>query len=383
MSKANTRTRTLNYRGSDASMVGSTEPQMPSPQVQAEWTTRERMSFVSTSLNWYNNTQDSKQATEFLAQWLEASGKRRQLGKLIRKYGSPMTTYGWLARCSSLGLRLKMSELRKIHSYLTKIVSEHTEKLQSEGQKTTAVKPNIQARIAQKIRECTGEIQGSFDDFITAGCTGDPAVVDALIRFNIPQLRVKEIVNRLQVQVDELTKVQAGTDPQLIEGYNHFTKRQIKSMIWWLQTAQEQVLSYGNLKAANRKPVVSKSQSPQKIVSKLKYMDRHEELKLESIDPTLILKATELWVYNVNRRKLGIYVADEMQGALWVKNSRILGFSESRSVVKTIRKPASQLAEFMKAGKPASKKWFDDLKTTTQVLNGRITAEWILLKAYK
>ena len=85
----------------------------------------------------------------------------------------------------------------------------------------------------------------------------------------------------------------------------------------------------------------------------------------------------------MNRRKLGIYVADETQGALYVKNSRILGFSETKSVCKTIRKPDVQLKQFMSGGKPVSKQWFDDLKTAGTPLNGRITPEFLLLKAYK
>ena len=364
-------------------MVGGTEPLFPDAETQSSWTPSQRMTVMSVSFNWYNNTQDAKQATEFLAQWLETSDKRRQLGQLIRKYGSPQPTYGWLARCAMMGLRLNMRELRQIQQYLTKLVSQHTKTLKIEGEKPQVIKPNIQDRINEKIRECAGEVQGQLDEFVAAGCTGEPAVLGQLVKYNVPQVRVKELVNRLQPQIDELNLVLTGTDSQLTEGYRQFGKRQIKSMIWWLERAQEQMLSYGTMKAANRKPVTRKSQTPQKIVSKLKYMDRHPELKVESIDPTQILKATELWVYNANRRKLGIYVADETQGALWVKNSRILGYSETRSVAKTLRKPATQIAELMKAGKPVSKKWFEDLKTTAQPLNGRLTGEWLLLKAYK
>lgn len=384
MNKTNTaRVRTLNYRGTDASMVGATEPVFPDLETQQNWTKFERMRALSTSLNWYNNTQDTKQSTEFLAQWLELSPKRAQLGQLIRKFGSPLPTYGWLARSATMGYKLNFHELRQLYTYLTNIITENTRTLSAQKQKPQVAKPNIQDRINEKIRECNGEIQGAFDEFIKAGCTGDPSLLKLLIQYNVPQVRVKELVNQLTPEIDELTQVLAGTDSQLVEGYSNFTKRQIKSMIWWLQKAQEQIMSYGTMKAANRKPATRKSQTPQKIVSKLKYMEKHEELKLESIDPTQILKATELWVYNVNRRKLGIYVADETQGSLWVKNSRIMGYSETRSVSKTLRKPAAQLAEVMKAGKPASKKWFDDLKTTAAVLNGRMTPEWLLLKAYK
>jgi hypothetical protein len=119
------------------------------------------------------------------------------------------------------------------------------------------------------------------------------------------------------------------------------------------------------------------------MVSKLKYLDKDVELKIQSIDPTQILKATELWVYNVKKRKLGIYLADDSQGSLYIKGSKILGYSETRSICKTLRKPDAQLKELMAAGKPASKKWFEDIKAVESKLNGRITEEFLLLKVYK
>jgi hypothetical protein len=375
--------RPLQYRGSDASMVGATEPSWPDTLTQELWTPSHRNIILGPALNWYHSTQDSSAATTFLAQWLDNKPKRRDLAQLVRKYGSPSVTLSWLARCATQGLVLKLAEVRKIHQALSQLLNQQLTESQSQAEKLTIKKPNIQDRINEKMRECAGEIQAALDEFCQSGCAGEPNLVGMLVRYNVPQARVRELSARLDRQIQELELVQAGTDPQLVEGYSNFNKRQIRSMLWWLTRAQEQILSYGTLKAASRKPVVRKGQTPQKLVSKLKFMDRHEELKLESIDPVQILKATELWVYNVNRRKLGVYVADETQGSLYVKNSRILGYSETKSVCKTIRKPDVQLKQFMAAGKPASKKWFEDLKTTQSTLNGRITPEFLLLKVYK
>jgi len=371
------------YRGADAAMVGATEPVWPSAEEQMAWHPAQRRIVVGAALDWYHATQDDRTAAEFLAQWLDVSSKRKPLAQIVRKYGFSSLTIGWLARCSSMGLGLKLRELRHIQRILAAMVTERLAAQAAEVPVVAVRKPNIQERINEKIRECNGAVQGDFDDFITAGCTGDPDMIKLLIQYNVPQVRVKELVGKLTKLTTELSTVLAGTDADLSEGYANYSKRQLKSMIWWLTRAQEQMLSYGTMKAATRKPATRKGQTPQKLVNKLKFMAKHEELKLESIDPVQILKATELWVYNVNRRKLGIYIADETQGALYVKNSRILGFSETKSVCKTIRKPDVQLKQFMAGGKPVSKKWFDDLKTAETPLNGRITPEFLLLKAYK
>jgi hypothetical protein len=93
-------------------------------------------------------------------------------------------------------------------------------------------------------------------------------------------------------------------------------------------------------------------------------MKEFAELKLKSVEPTQILSATELWVYNTKNRKLGIYIVDQYAGALSVKNSSIVGFDAAASVQKTMRKPKDQLKDWSANGKPAAKKWFKGVRAT-------------------
>jgi hypothetical protein len=72
-----------------------------------------------------------------------------------------------------------------------------------------------------------------------------------------------------------------------------------------------------------------------------------------------------------------------MTQVLGVKSTAIVGFDPLLSVQKTLRKPAEQLKALMAAGKPASKKFFKDIKSTDVKLNGRLGEDWIILKAYK
>lgn len=387
MSKAHpVKVRPLMYRGVDAKMVGETEPSWPEASVQHAWTPRQRNLSLGQAFNWYTLTQDHKRINEFVAEWLDQSAKRRELAQIVRKQGNFSPTLGWLCRSARMGYQLRIQDLRKIQRALTEFMvelSQQAARVAAQPAAPAAKKLNIQDHINKKISECQAEIAGQFDEFIAGGCKGKPAVMALLIQHNIPQIRVRELVRKLDVQLAELRLVQQGTDDQLNEGYSHFGKRQIGWMIDWLTGTIEQIFSYGTLKAAARKPKARKGQTPQKMVSKLKYLAQDTTLKLESIDPVDILKATELWVYNVQKRKLGIYQADDSQGSLYIKGTKILGYSEVRSVSKTLRKPEQQLKEFMAAGKPASKKWFSDIRTVESKLNGRITEEYLLLKAYK
>ena len=384
MSKAQSpKIRGLIYRGVDAQMVGASEPVWPDAEVQACWTPRQRNLALGKALNWYHLTQDTKRINEFVAEWLEQSPKRRELSQIVRKQGNFSSSLGWLFRSARMGYQLRMQDLRKIQQALTVFMLGLNTQIRSQPQAKLVRKPNIQDHINQKISDCQGEIAGQFDDFIQGGFKDKPAAMALLIHHNIPQIRVRELVKKLDAQLAELRQVQQGTDAQLTEGYANFGKRQIGWMIDWLNTVIEQIFSYGTLKAANRKPQVRKGQTPQKMVSKLKFLTQDSALQLTSIDPVDILKATEIWVYNVRKRKLGIYVADSSQGSLYVKGSKILGYSETHSISKTLRKPPTQLKELMAAGKPASKKWFGDIPTAESKLNGRITEEYLLLKTYK
>jgi hypothetical protein len=65
---------------------------------------------------------------------------------------------------------------------------------------------------------------------------------------------------------------------------------------------------------------------------------------------------------------------------LSVKGTTIIGFDETKSIQKTLRKPADQLKDFKSAGKVKLRTFLDDIKTTDTKLNGRCNPETVLLK---
>ena len=142
---------------------------------------------------------------------------------------------------------------------------------------------------------------------------------------------------------------------------------------------------------ANRKPRKKKEISPEKMVSKLQYNKEDQSLKLKSIDPTEIVYAEALWVYNIKTRKLGKYVAKTLDPrgmnrpgtGLTIKGTSIKGFDEENSIQKTLRKPEEQLKEFANAGPKKVLEFYDAIKTMGVKLNGRINNEVILLRAVR
>ena len=139
---------------------------------------------------------------------------------------------------------------------------------------------------------------------------------------------------------------------------------------------------------ATRAPRKSKPKSATKLVEKLKYLKIDNKFKLASISPDQIIGANELWVFNTKTRKLGKYIASNIdpQGmqrdgsGLSVKGTTIQGYDESLSIQKTLRKPDVQLKEFKDSGKVKLRKFLDDIATTDTKLNGRCNPETVLLK---
>ena len=63
-----------------------------------------------------------------------------------------------------------------------------------------------------------------------------------------------------------------------------------------------------------------------------------------------------------------------------VVGSTLVNFDETKSQGKRLRKPEDVLGMFLKAGKIALRTFLDDIKTTTQNMNGRINNDTIILK---
>jgi hypothetical protein len=188
---------------------------------------------------------------------------------------------------------------------------------------------------------------------------------------------IRDFYARDLAEVNELASGEA--DEQLKEGYKHRSRKQIKNFIAFLQEIESACNMLMQEAKVNRAPRKTKAVSKDKLVAKLKYMKTNEPLKLVSVNPTDIIGAGELWIFNTKTRKLGRYVAAEFN-TLGVKGTSITGFDEFKSVQKTLRKPEEKLKEFKAANKVALRKFLDEINATDTKMNGRINEETVLLK---
>ena len=280
------------------------------------------------------------------------------------------------------------------------------EKKAEDKTKKNVYVPTIQERIRDQSQDMVEDIDEWLEGWIADPETFDPKAFDFKKHFNKLQpsqahaRKMKTFYNDVLDDFDELERMPTAGQlkkmdehtqdqwAQLKEGYAHLKKADIKKFrtaIDELTAALDFIIDSAK---ANRKPRKAKPKSATKLVEKLKYSKTDEKYKLASIDPSVIVGANELWVFNTKTRKLGKYVAQNIDPkgmgrdgtGLSVKGTTIIGFNEEESIQKTLRKPDEQLKAFKGAGKVALRKFIDEIATTDTKLNGRCNPDTVLLK---
>jgi hypothetical protein len=244
---------------------------------------------------------------------------------------------------------------------------------------------SIQDRISAKIDEHILHIEETWEDDIIENKAKHPKpeIKAYLATENVPASMIDRIVNHFQANLDEIAGSQGkNADEDLKEAYAHLKRPDVKRFTDFYNALIANLKMYKEEKKVQRAPRARKAQPKSKQVAKLNFMKKHEGLKLVSVSPEDIIDCKELWVYQTKYRKLGKYVTDGYT-TLGVKGTSITGFDTTKSVQKTLRKPAEQLAEFKKAGKVKLRTFMNDVKAVEIKLTGRINKDTILLKVQK
>lgn len=376
--------RALNPRDGDTQYMGS-EPFFPD-QPRPDY----RNVALARSFAWYNRFYGKKDAKELLAQYLDFN-KRTEQAKQIRKVPESefLMTLCWLARMNMRGLELTEHESTTLENEINRVIQCLAKPSVAEAEKDEPVvtRPNIQEVLREKAREAAGELEGLFDEFITSGAPTRHSLrpMDEVAKKNVVPQHINLLVEVWKKKQTEFEQVLSATDTQVIQGYSHLTKTQIKNIIKFIEQVLTDLNSYVSVKKASKAPRQRKAVPVEKIVAKLKYIktfkDDANKLDLVSIHPTKLHGASEAWVYDTAKRKLHHYVADEYSKTFTVKGSTLLGFDTSKSEIKTLRKPAEQIKEIM-GSKPAARKYFNEIKAVAATPNGRFNDQMIILKAF-
>ena len=138
-------------------------------------------------------------------------------------------------------------------------------------------------------------------------------------------------------------------------------------------------------KAVRKRKITSRSQEGMalKATEGVKFKAEDHEFQIVSVDPSQIIGAKSILVFNTKNRKLGLYVAADDEG-LQVKGTTIYGFDEELSEQKTLRKAKTQLDSFRQCTKKRAEIIFRDyIKAKTGKMNGRLSGHVVIMKVWK
>jgi hypothetical protein len=340
------------------------------------------------ALNYYNANHDDKDKKKWLISHLAKTDKKLAV-ELLKVDEYHFRYAGILARLMDGGSELQEKESNYFNERLVKLKEQvgSRQKSQDKLDKKTAdalaaAAPSnvisIQQRMEEKARELASEIDGAIDDFMI-NKKNDFSTKNYLLANLVAAPIAKRIGEMYIDTAAELREAIEGTDPQLVEGYSHFTKRELKKFADFVDGIISDCNQQVQTAKANRAPRKRKEKPASVQVARMKYLKEFAELNLKSIKPEGIINSTEVWVYNTKYRRVGVYKADN--GVLAVKGTTVLGFSVTESKQFTLRKPADFFKGLTIGKRPLNAK-MKTLTTKSAVPNGRINEETIILGAF-
>ena len=360
------------------------------------WDTNQFLRQFHSAMAWYRLESSAKELKPKVIDWMGRQGCTKEDISAFKKTKDNRCgmTMGAVAACLIKGMPAVRDEFNDgrdtavwLRARINEVIEQGRDDLDDSDTVVEVKKdvyvPSIQERVREVSLGMTEEIEAAIEAFQTDPEKFDPKAFKVLNLLKAKQAKAAHariIRDFYAGDLTELLELASGkADEQLKEGYSHRSKKQIKSFIAFLQEIESACNMLMQEAKVNKKPRAKKAVDKDKIIAKLKYKKSDEPLKLVSINPADIIGAQELWIFNSKTRKLGKYVAAEFQ-ELGIKGTTITGFSETKSVQKTLRKPAEQIKAFKEAGKVVLRKFLEDINAVDTKMNGRINEEIMLLK---
>lgn len=319
------------------------------------------------ALNWYHINKSDADAAKYLGIKNTSIAK----GNL---------TLAWMKRLKDRGVEFPEKE----NESYTKLDAAFNNKMkQANDAKNTNDDTNvvsIQERVQAKVDYFLMELEGKFDEYWHNRSKEDFIPYTWMVENEVKPMHATKIAEYCRGRAKEWVEIieQRKVDEYVKESYPRSHKDYCHAANLWLLFATDAEKLAANKNAA-RAPRKKKPISQEKKVSKIKYQAEDVSLKITSISPIKILGSEQLWVYNTNTRKLGVYFAKDESG-LSVKGSTIENYDESKSICKKLRKPEKILKDVLSVGKVGLRKVIGDINAKPSPLNGRINNQTILIR---
>lgn len=323
------------------------------------------------ALNWYNRFYDEDKSPKWVLEYMVSSGKFtadqiERYKQASNQASNQSVTISSVARLLSRGCIFANDLDHRLHKIIDTVPKN--------------------ARPAVRFTSSYNHAIACADDLLDQFYNNN-YVIDKLsnkidnITKNATQKEIASAVAQYRDLLAEISSREIAS-----EAYDHLSTKQIGQYQKFVRAIIDR-LTNSKAEAAvvrqkTRKPRKKKVKSAKALVAKCNVLVADKKLGLVSVSPEKIVESTVVWTYNTKTRKLAKYVgADE--GLLTVSRSSIRNFSESESVMKTVRKP-EKIADALKTNsKGQLAKLFSTIKSKARVPSGRLNNQTLIVRTFK
>ena len=331
-------------------------------------------SALSRAFNFYNQDRDKKDARGYLRTYIKHKGMTVDIDRVPDNEIN--LTYGWLSRILLNGNTLLDRHNEDLDSYINNLST--TKEVKVVVNKVP--KPSVRDYMQDKIAEVIGELEGQVDAFLKEDKEFD--LYNYLQANSIPKPYCKDIDTWARKRGMEFTEVYKTTDKDTMDGYSNISRRQQANLVKMFGAFIVDLEKYTQFKKANRKPRVTKAKPPAVQVARIKFKKEDTELGIKSVNPSEMVGASQVWVYNVKYKRLAAYRSDSVLG-IQVKGSTLQNYDPDMSECRSIRRPEAFLKVLLDASKVKLRKLLSDLTTKGYDVTGRINDECIIVRVIK
>ena len=227
------------------------------------------------------------------------------------------------------------------------------------------------------ISETACTLESWIDEYITALQNNSSITrknVKTLITANrVKPREAKKIAEHFQRLLDEVNSVVSDTaDEDLAEGWSYLNSTKIKRLHGYLETIVDEFRVKGTVTRRKKKI------SPERMVKSVRYLTKHKEYG-ESIDPSNIVNAKGVLLFNTKQRKIAFY---ESKTGFSVKGTTLQNITGG--VVKNCgRKNSEWFTLLRNCITSRIAREINTLSSKEQPLTGRINKDTLILRVVR
>lgn len=339
------------------------------------------------ALNWYNYISEQKDCRAFLVDWFKGDKDKLKALATVPDKLLPRT-YANTARIAMRGFPVSDEHKARIWQKVEEVA---TKRIKLEEEEDDAAEPTV--KVVKKPLIATNFIVSDVDDEIENLIIGEEPknIAQILMPYRMTDKHYLECIAKIEpmlaefselVEVRRLPKGQLTPDQSdLLEAYSHLSGMKIVKDIVKLLESYINDLKKSHVSKQVAKVRKKKPKDKTKLVKSIKYLAQDTELGITSVEPINLLNCSEIWTYDTKTRKLSKFYSP-IGGGITVKGAALVGYEESMSTSRLLRKPEVQLKEFSVLKKNDLTKWYSAIKSKSGPVRARLTATTLILKVF-